>query len=108
MTINELSLCYKIDIEKLKKFEDNGLITSLDEFDENGLKRLCKMCTLYDSGLSMEEIKLFLKFSKGNNKAEQVKILSAKRQKILDDIHKKQKSLDNIDYFIYEIKNKTV
>ena len=107
MTIKELSVRYKIDINKLKLFEKSGLIKASDEFDESGLKRLSTLCALYDSGLSTEEIKTFLILNNEQKTAEQIKLLSISRQKLLDEIHKKQKSLDRLDYIIYEMKNKT-
>lgn len=107
MTIKELSVRYKIDINKLKLFEKDGLIKASDEFDESGLKRLSTLCALYDSGLSTEEIKKFLILNNEQKTAEQIKLLGISRQNLLDVIHKKQKSLDSLDYIIYEIKNKT-
>ncbi len=107
LTINEPSIRYKIDIDKLRAFEKNGLITTLEEFDDIALKRLSTMCTLYDSGLSLENIKRFLIFNRTGESAEQIKLLNLCRCDLLDEIHKKQKSLDSLDYIIYEIKNKT-
>lgn len=107
LTIDELSIRYKIDIDKLRAFEKNGLITTLEEFDDSELKRLSTMCTLYDSGLSIEDIKRFLIFNRDGESAEQIKLLNLCRHELLDEIHKKQKSLDSLDYIIYEIKNKT-
>lgn len=107
LTINELSICYKIDIDKLRAFEKNGLITTLEELDDSELERLSTMCTLYDSGLSIEDIKRFLILNREGKRTEQIKLLNLCRHNLLDEIHKKQKSLDSLDYIIYEIKNKT-
>lgn len=105
MTISELSERYKIDIEKLKVLEQSELIPTLEKFDDSALKQLSTVCNLYDSGLSMEDIKRFLLFKRDDEKTEQIKILNLLRRKLLDEIHKKQKSLDSLDYIIFKIKN---
>ncbi len=107
LTINELSVRYNIDIEKLRAFEKSGLITTLEEFDDVALKRLILYGTLYDSGLSLGDIKRFLILNNDGKSTEQIRLLNLYRQNLLDEIHKKQKSLDCLDYIIYEIKNKT-
>lgn len=104
MTIDEISIRYNIDVNKLRFFEQNELIADLSN-DQN-LKQLAFLCTLYNSGLDIKEIKRFISFYRDKNQAEQIKLLSTKRQNLLDEIHKKQKSIDDLDYIIYEIKNK--
>lgn len=104
LTINELSTRYKIDINKLRVFEKNGLLTELKELDDRALKELSTMCTLYDSGLSIDDIRRFFVFYRKGESAEQINLLSLCRHDLLDEIHKKQRSLDSLDYIIYEIK----
>lgn len=78
-----------------------------DEFNDDDLKRLSNLCILYDIGLDLESIKKLLSFNRNNEVTEQINLLSLYRNCLLDEIHRKQKSLDNLDYIIYEIKNKT-
>lgn len=107
MTINELSKHYNIEIKKLKFFEKNNFIKIKDEFNDDDLKRLSSLCILYDIGLDLETIKKLLSFNLNNKVTEQINLLISYRNNLLDEIHRKQKSLDNLDYIIYEIKNKT-
>ncbi|MDO4301121.1 MAG: MerR family transcriptional regulator [Clostridia bacterium] len=107
MTLDEISKYYNVDIKKLKFFEKNKLITITNvEFKDKDLKKLSILCTLYDSGLDADNIKRFIKLDYSNEKSEQIKLLNLYRNNLLDSIHKKQKSLDNLDYIIYKIKNK--
>lgn len=106
MTIDELSRRYNVDIEKLKLFEKTKLITVSDELSDTDLRQLGIVCTLYDSGFTVDAIKRFLGFGHNKEREEQIKLLNLYRHNLLDEIHKKQKNLDNLDYIIYEIKNK--
>lgn len=106
LSIKDLSSCCKIDMKKLQTFVENDLITSLGECDKENINQLSRLCTLYDCGLDVEEIKQLLTFIYNGNMAEQIKLLNVCRQKILDEIHSKQKSLDSLDFLIYKIKNK--
>jgi len=103
LTLQELSVRYGVDIEKLKIFESNNLI-SAKEFSYNDFNKLGMLCILYNSGLSINKIKKFM--SLNDNNSEQIKILSFCRNNLLEEIHEKQKNLDSLDYIIYEIKNK--
>lgn len=102
MTICELSEKYKIEPQKLQYFADNHLI----EADNAGKseKRLSIICTLYEIGLNAEEIKQFLLLSVKNNCAEQIKLLNMRRNDLLEDIHARQKSLDQLDYILYDLR----
>lgn len=46
--------------------------------------------------------------NKTGSKEEQIKILRKQRFKLLDDIHEKQQSLDELDYMIDEIKRRGI
>ena len=104
MTLCELSGRYKIELDKLKYFADNHLIEEKQEYSGKEEKMLGVLCTLYEIGLSAAAMKQFLLFDKTHNRAEQIKLLNMGRADLLEDIHKRQKSLDQIDFMIYEIK----
>lgn len=46
--------------------------------------------------------------NKTGSKEEQIKILRKQRFKLLEDIHEKQQSLDELDYMIDEIKRRGI
>lgn len=106
MTLCELSEQYKIGLDKLQYFADNHLIEEKPTYSGKDEKRLGMLCTLYDLGLNAKIIKQFLSFKNADNSIGQIRLLNMSRADLLEDIHAKQKSLDRIDYMIYEIKNK--
>ena len=57
--------------------------------------------TLMKAGLNEEEIDTI---SQCGNEEQQIKLLRKYRFKLLDEIHSKQQSLDEIDYIICNIK----
>lgn len=106
MTIHELNERYKIDPQKLQYFADNHLIETDETYGDKDEKRLSVLCVLYDVGLNADAIKQFLLFDSTQNHAGKIKLLNMRRADLLEDIHLKQKSLDRLDYMLYEIKNK--
>ena len=106
MTIQELSRQYHIGIDKLQYFCDNHFIKEEQKYSDESIKRLSLMCTLYDTGMRAKTIKRFLSLANDENYSEQAKLLSMHRYNLLDDIHEKQKALDQLDYMVHEIKNR--
>lgn len=106
MGIGEISKRYNIDIKKLQIFEDNNLITFTENFNNEDLNMLSFICSLYDSGLSIDEIKEFMTVYDNDDSGSQLNFLTGCRNDLLNEIHKRQKELDKLDYIIYEIKNK--
>lgn len=104
--INEISKRYNIDIKKLQIFEENNIITIRENFSDEDLNMLGTVCSLYNGGLSIKEIKDFMAVYNSGNSNSLISFLNGCRHNMLDEIHEKQKSLDNLDYIIYEIKNK--
>ncbi len=60
------------------------------------------------AGLNIDVLKKYLSLleNKTGSKEEQIKILRKRRFKLLEDIHEKQQSLDELDYMIDEIKRR--
>ncbi|MCC8013704.1 MAG: MerR family transcriptional regulator [Eubacterium sp.] len=108
MEINEISKRYNIDIKKLKVFEENNLITFREHFTDEDLNMLSALCSLYDSGLSIKEIKDFMAVYNSGEHSGQISFLTECRHNMLNEIHTKQKNLDKLDYIIYELKNKKI
>ena len=112
MTLNEASKRFHISMEKLKAYEDNGLLehqTLADgtfDFTETELRRIGLIHSLLKSGMDMEALKRYLRLldDKTGSKEEQIRILRKQRYRLLDEIHNKQQILDELDYMIMEIK----
>ncbi len=113
MTLNEASRRFHISMEKLKSYEENDLLehqTLADgtfDYTETELRRVGLIHSLLKSGMNMDILKRYLKLLDGKtgNKEEQIRILRKQRCKLLDDIHDKQQTLDEIDFMIRETKN---
>lgn len=112
MTLNEACRRFHISMEKLKVYEENELLeykTLADgtfDYTETELRRLGLIHSLLKSGMDMEVLKKYLRLlnDKTANKEEQLRILRKQRCKLLDDIHDKQQTLDELDYMILEVK----
>lgn len=116
MTLNEAGRRFHISMDKLKYYEENGLLvhqTLADgtwDYTEAELRRTGLIHALLKAGLNMAALKKYLSLleSTTNNKEEQIKILRKQRFKLLDDIHEKQQSLDELDYMIDEIRKGSI
>lgn len=113
MTLNEASKRFHISMEKLKSYEENNLLehkTLADgtfDYTETELQRVGLIHSLLKSGMDIDILKRYLKLlnDKTGSKEEQIRILRKQRYQLLDDIHDKQQTLDEIDYIIRETKN---
>lgn len=114
MTISEASKRFKIDKDKLLYYEKNGLFDchmqpdgSIDYCDET-LEYISLIDLLLKAGLDMETLKTYLNSLGDDNTSNeaQIKILMKQRYALLDDIHDKEKILNQLDYVIHESKKK--
>lgn len=112
MTLNEASKRFHISMEKLKSYEENGFLehqTLSDgtfDYTETDLRRIGLVHSLIKSGMNMDVLKKYLRLlsDKTASKEEQIQILRKQRYQLLDDIHDKQQTLDELDYMIRETK----
>ncbi len=119
MTINEASERYKIPIKILQEYESWGLCGEVKKvmgswhYDESDIERLSTIMTLHDIGFTNAEVKRYMKLllQGKSSEAERLKMLEAKRNGTLDEIHFKERQLDRLDYLRFEMqsqnKNKT-
>lgn len=116
MTLKEASEKFRIDIEKLKLYEDNDLlkcsqyVNGVPDYTENELRKVGIIYSLHKAGLDMPLIKqyLFLVNDKAECKEEKIRLLRKQRCRLLEEIHGKQQSLDELDYMINEIRKEAV
>ena len=62
--------------------------------------------TLQDAGYDNKTIDMFINSVKNGKTDEGLKLLEQHRRSLLNGIHKKQKQIDCLDYFIYTIQKK--
>lgn len=112
MAAEEVSRNYNISVDKIQYYEENGLLEHIVlpngkiEYTEAQIHYTGIIHTLMESGMDMEKIKAFMKlfYENQNDKKEQIQILRKQRFVLLDEIHKKQQSLDELDYMIGKLK----
>ena len=115
MTLEEVSSCYRISTKKVRFYEENGLLEHnvLPDgrigYTEEQIRCVGIIHSLMKAGLDMEMLKKFMKlfYENKSNKNEQIRILRKQRFRLLEEIHDKQQSLDELDYIISELKEKT-
>ena len=60
-----------------------------------------RACDLTKMGFTEQEVRDFLSSASGR---EQIRLLRKNRGRLLEDIHDRQQTLDQLDYFIYQIR----
>lgn len=112
MTINEASERYKIPIKILREYESWGLCGEVKkvmgswQYDDSDIERLSIIMTLHDIGFTNKETENYMRLliEGVSTEAERIKMLEAKRNGTLDEIHFKQRQLDRLDYLRFEMK----
>ena len=103
MTTEEASKAYGIPICALKEYERWGLCGG--PYDQRDIERLSLIMTLHDVGFAKEEIEQYMRLylSPRDTARARAEMLQAKRSEALDEIHRKQKQLDRLDYLRFEL-----
>lgn len=112
MALNEISEQLHIGAEKLREYEANGLLGDTvrlgetSDIPERFIDRICLINFLLRSGMAMDELKSYLHLhdKRPESRAEQIRMLRKQRCILLEEIHDKQRILDELDYMIREIK----
>ena len=109
MTLQEAEKKFGLPHNVLKQYISFGLIREngvLNEYRDEDFERLGLIDTLLGAGFTPEETKRYLLLTerKGTDE-QQLGMLKKQRRSLLDDIHKKQRFLDCLDYMIWAKKN---
>lgn len=117
MTKEEASKKYNIPIEILDEYEKWGLCKAVKEvmgkwhYDDTDIEKLSLIMTLHYIGFNSDEVETYMNLvlnnktegAKENGEQIQLQMLNDKRNKLLDEIHFKEKHLARLDYLRYEI-----
>lgn len=113
MTLEEVITKYDISYDMLEKYVSFGFIDKLKkengsyEYVSENFKNLGLIDTLLNAGFLFDEVKKYLNLIKTTGTDnEQIYLLKKQRRNLLNDIHRKQKLLDNLDFIIWKIKKK--
>lgn len=111
MTLEQASKRYHISVEKLKSYEESGLLKHRTEADgvfdytEAEVCRAGLIHSLIKAGLDRETLKTYLELpEEAGSQQARIHILRKARGRLLEAIHEKQQSLDEIDYMIDKIR----
>lgn len=114
MTLEEAGKKFGVSVRTLEKYVSFGFIKKAKSVDsstaykDTDFERLGLIDTLLSAGFTPEETKKYLLLTENmGTDEEQIRMLKKQRRSLLDDIHKKQQLLDNLDYMIWNKKNKT-
>ncbi|HKM28917.1 MAG TPA: MerR family transcriptional regulator, partial [Anaerovoracaceae bacterium] len=110
MTLLEASKRFNIEEEKLQYYEKNGLFDCHKQADgtinycDETLEYISLIDLLLKAGLDMDKLKVYLNGLGDDSisNEEQIKILIKQRYALLDDIHDKERILNQLDYIIHE------
>ena len=114
MTLEEAGKRFAIGIEKLKGYEKDGLLSHRTRADgtfdyaESDFGNIGLIHTLLKAGMDVPTLKSYLALSAGDAEEQKnkMRILRKARSRLLEEIHGKQQSLDQIDYIIDQIRKK--
>ena len=113
MTKQEASAKYNIPIEILDEYESWGLCDEVKKimgqwhYDDTDLERLSMIMTLHYIGFDNSEVERYmhLLMEGSSTEGERMRMLEKLRKDALDEIHFKEKQLENMDYLRHKIKN---
>ena len=114
MTIEQASEHFGVPLEKLQTYENQGLFDcnrqpdgSID-YTEDLMDYIAIINILTNAGAEADALRDFMRqlMESTITKEEKLRYLRSQRQKLLESIHLKQKSLDQLDYIIHNV-NKT-
>lgn len=112
MTLQEASVRFQINAEKLNYYEKSGLLESrqmvsgIPDYTEDELRRVGLIHSLMKAGFDMDSLKKYFSLTGSDNRSreERIRLLRKQRCRLLEEIHDKQQSLDELDYMIETIR----
>lgn len=111
MTKEQVSERFGVPLNKLRFYESQGLFDchkqpdgSIDYNDEL-MDYIGIINVLMEAGAEMDTLRKFMQklMQSTITKEEKLHYLRKQRKRLLEDIHSKQKSLDQLDYIIFDI-----
>lgn len=113
MTLQEASIRFQINREKLDFYEKNGLlecgrfVNGVPDYTDDELRRVGVIHSLRKAGFDIDSLKRYFSLSdqSDTDKQEKLRLLRKQRCQLLDEIHGKQQSLDELDYMIDKIRS---
>lgn len=113
MKIKEVSQIFNVDLDILQTYEELGFfddvnrINGIREYEDKDIKILSDIITLEKLGISTSDISRYIELIKNGDTGEneRIRILNKRRKVLLDEIHNKQKNINDLDCLIYIIQD---
>ena len=110
MKRQEVSERYQIPLDILREYESwaPGEATRQGragwQYDDTDLERLGTLLTLYEIGFSAQEARTYMCLpEESRTAARRLQMLKQKRAETLEEIYRKERQLQKLDYLRYEI-----
>jgi len=103
MTLEEACKRFSLDLEKLKSYEQAGFLKPCSNgYTEEEISKVGLIHSLLKAGMEPESLKAYLELGEEavRDRREKIQLLRKTRSCLLESIHEKQRSLDEIDYLI--------
>ncbi|MDD3222845.1 MAG: MerR family transcriptional regulator [Clostridia bacterium] len=110
MTLEEIARKFDISLDKLRKYEEQGLLkgTLLQNgekvYSEKEISHIAQLNDLFKAGFSVEDVREYM--DNMRDEKQRLRLLRKYRNILISELHQKQKSIENLDYIIAEIKKK--
>ena len=110
MTIEQASERFAVPLDKLQFYEKQGLFDchkqpdGMVDYNDDLMDYLGIINVLMDAGAEVDTLRSFMErlMQSRITKDEKLRYLRSQRQKLLENIHSKQKLLDQLDYIIFD------
>ena len=111
MTKEQVSERFGVPLDKLQFYEAQGLFDchrqpdGKIEYKDERMDYIGIINVLVEAGAEMDTLRRFMQklMQSTITKEEKLRYLRRQRKRLLEDIHSKQKSLDQLDYLIFDI-----
>lgn len=111
MTIEQASQFFHVSMDKLELYEKQGLFDCHKqpdghiEYTDELMDYISIINILTDAGAQVDTLRRFMQgmMQSTISKEEKLRYLRSQRQNLLNEIHAKQKSLDQLDYLIFDV-----
>ena len=111
MTLAEAEKKFNLPMDTLKQYVSFGFIhkkqndSQAEDYMDQDFERLGLIETLMSAGFTAEETRKYLSLTENMGTGEeQIRMLRKHRYIVLDDIHKRQQLLDQLDFMIWNKK----
>lgn len=114
MTIGEVSKKYDISVDTLRYYEKIGLIENVAKtggkrnYNDDNIERIGFIRCMKNAGFTLDDIVEFISLYKKGDKTikERINMLLSQKEKLLEEIEEKKRTLEFLDYKIKIYSNK--